>query len=123
MVGRPFLSDRMMNTTIPRLRARGLETRLGIDGVTVYFDRKGEIIGPIDVVVEWAARMPQEAGGGATSIVTTEGELHGRLEELDTVRAGDLFVIEGQTAEVVEPIKTDQGVVRVPFRLMSGGRV
>lgn len=117
-----FLSERMAAVSIPALRARSLETRLGVDGVTISFDREGTVVGPIDVVVEWAVRQPQDSAGGTTSIVTTEGELHGRPGELDDVRAGDLFVIDGQTAEIVEPIVTDRGVTRAPYRLMAGGR-
>ena len=34
----------------------------------------------------------------------------------------DLFVLDDQTAEIVEPIVTDRSVTRAPYRLMAGGR-
>jgi hypothetical protein len=120
MTERPFLSTRMMQVTIPRLRARGLETRLGISGRSIAFDRDGEIVGPITVAIEWANREPRGEGSDTTDIIGIDGDLLGRPAEL-TVQGGDLFTIAGDTCEVTSGVIVDAGVARCGFRLTSGG--
>lgn len=119
MRDKPFLSKRMMTRTIPRLRARSLETELGIDGQTIAFDRKGVAVGPIDVVVAWANRLPAGVTGGTTRVIGTEGDLIGRVGELD-VKAGDLFMIAGYQAEITVAAKEVEGVAVAGFRMTGG---
>lgn len=120
MTERPFLSERMMTVTIPRLNARALETDLGVDGRSIAFDRNGAVIGPVEVVIVWATRQPSEGGSTTTDVIGIDGDLHGRVGEL-TVRAGDLFTIDGQTAKVTIPAKDIDGVAVAGFRLTVGG--
>lgn len=120
MVTRPLLSDRTMHVTIPGLRARRLETRLGIDGRSIAFDRQGVVVGPVMVVIKWAARQPQGSTGGATNVIGVEGDLSGRIGEM-TVKAGDLFMVEGDPAEVTINAKEVDGVMVAGFRLTTGG--
>lgn len=119
MVVKPFLSPRFMEQGIPTLRARGLETSLGIDGQMIAFDRKGAVIGPIEVVIEWANRVPAGVAGGATRVIGTEGELLGRVGEFEA-RAGDLFMIAGYSAEITVAAKEDRGVMVAGFRMTGG---
>lgn len=121
MAVRAFLSDRFMEQGIPRLRARGLETRLGIDGRMVTFARNGAPVGTVEVVVDWAQRVPDVASGGTTNVVSTEGELSGRVGEL-TARAGDRFVLDGNEAEITVGAIADRGVAVAAFRITTGGR-
>jgi hypothetical protein len=109
-----------MQVTIPRLNARGLETDLGIDGRTIAFDRGGAVVGPVQVVIVWARRQPTGSPAGTTDVIGLEGELHGRPSEL-TVEAGDLFMIDGQTAEVTVSARTIDGVAVAGFRLTTSG--
>lgn len=120
MVARPLLSDRMMQVTIPRLNARGLETDLGIDGRTILFDRGGAASGAAEVMLVWANRQATGSPADSTEVIGTEGELHGRPGEL-TVQAGDLFMVDGAMAEVRRSAIVVDGVAVAPFRLTTGG--
>jgi len=101
-------------------RAIGLEIRLSIDGQTIAFDRNGELIGALDVVVVWAARQPAASARGTTDVIGEDGDLQGRVGEL-TVVAGDLFTIMERTAEITVDAKPVNGVAVAGFRLTSGG--
>lgn len=119
-MARPFLSERLTDTTIPHLRARSLESRLGVDGVTVYFDRGGTVVGPIDVVVEWANRVPSQSRG-TTNVIGVDGDLHARPDDVTGVlTAGTLFQLDGNPCEVTRDALTVQGVGIVPFRMTGG---
>ena len=117
-VAKPFLSERFMSVTVPTLRARGMETRLGIDGQMVTFERSGEPLLSAEVVVEWANRAP-EGSTGAIRVTGTEGNLLGRVDEL-TVKAGDLFMVAGYPAEITVAAKEVEGVMVAGFRMVQG---
>lgn len=119
---RPFLSSTLTETTIPRLRARGLETRLALDGRTVRFQLPdGTVTGAIEVAVVWANRQPA-ASSGTTDVIGVDGDLHGRPDEVTgTLTAGTLFQLDGNPCEVTRDAMTVQGVGIVPFRLTSTG--
>jgi hypothetical protein len=121
MTERPFLSTRMMNVTIPRLNARGLETDLGIDGRSIAFDHKGEVVGPITVAIVWANREPRGEGSDTVNTIGIDGDLIGRPAELPVVEAGDLFMVGDALCEVTSPVIVDAGEARCGFRLTSGG--
>lgn len=121
MSERPFLSTRMMQVTVPRLRARGLETRLGISGRSITFDRLGAIVGPVTVVIEWANREPRGEGADTINTIGVDGDLVGRPAELPVVEAGDLFMVGDAPCEVTSPVIVDAGEARCGFRLTSGG--
>lgn len=121
MSERPFLSTRMMQVTVPRLRARGLETRLGIGGQAITFDRNGSVVGPVVVVIEWAAREPRGEGSDTVNTIGIDGDLVGRPAELSAVEAGDLFMVGEAPCEVTSPVIVDAGEARCGFRLTSGG--
>ena len=120
-VERPFLSERTATVTIPRLRARGLETRLLIDGRSIAFDRNGSVVGPVEVVLAWAARQPAGDASATTNVVGLDGEVQGRPGEL-TVKAGDRFMIDGQMAEITVGARVVRGIAVASFRMTSGAR-
>jgi hypothetical protein len=93
---------------------------MGIDGQMITFDRNGTAIGPVEVVVTWAARMAAGEGSDTSNVVGEDGDLQGRPGEL-TVRRGDLFTLAGQMAEVSVAAKVDRGVAIAGFRLSTGG--
>ena len=115
-----FLSDRMMNTTIPSLRARGLETKIGIDGRTVAFDRNGTAIGALEVIVKWAGRQPERVVTQTTDVIGVAGDLHGRpAEVVGFIEAGDRFQLDGNPCEVTRDPVNNAGVGIIPFRLTA----
>lgn len=119
---RPFLSDRLTGTTIPALRARGLETRLALDGRAVRFRTpEGTVTDAIEVVVVWANRQPTGTRG-ATNVIGVDGDLHGRpADVVGTLTAGTLFQLDGNPCEVTRDALDVQGVGIVPFRLTATG--
>jgi hypothetical protein len=119
VVGQSYLSASDVQD-IRQGRADGLETRLGIDGRSIAFDRGGTVVGPIDVVVAWAAREPQGDSAGATDVIGIEGELQGRPGEL-TVTAGDLFMLDGNAAEITVSARVVKGVAVAGFRMSATG--
>lgn len=120
VTSRSFLSDRMMTTTFPALRSRGLETRLGMDGRSVIFEQPDGGIVACDVVVEWAGRQPQEAASGTTDVIGIDGELQGRPGEL-VVDGGALFQLDGEPCEITVGARVDRGVAIASFRLSATG--
>lgn len=121
MTQRPFLSERFMTVTIPRLNARGLETDLGISGQSIAFDRNGTVIGPVLVVVRWANQQPRGEGSATVNTIGLDGDLIGRPAEIGVVRAGDLFMLQGATCEVTTPVILADGEGKAGFRFTSGG--
>lgn len=122
MVTRPFLSTQLMDSTIPRLRARGLETRLALDGRLVRFRTPaGTVTGPITVVVAWANTQPT-GQRGTTDVIGVDGDLHGRPADVTGVLlAGTLFQLDGNPCEVTQDALTDRGIGIVPFRMTGQG--
>lgn len=120
MVARPFLSGRFMTVTVPRLRARGLETRLGIDGRSVNFEHPDGTVVTCDVVIEWASRLPEGSGEITVDVIGTSGELTGRPGEL-VVPAGSRFQLDGHPCEITVGAKVDRGVAVAAFRMSEGG--
>lgn len=118
---RPFLSTRMTESTIPHLRARGLETRLRLDGRSIRFRTpEGVDTDPIDVVVEWANQQADETRG-TTEVNGFDGNLHARPQEVvGIVVAGTLFQIDGNSCEVTRDALNDKGVGVVPFTMTGG---
>ena len=120
MVTRPFLSARFASVTLPGLQARGIETDLAVAGRSITFDRNGTVIGPILVAVVWANREPAGSPVGATDVIGLDGDLHGRPGEL-TVKAGDLFMVDGELAEVTTSARVIGGSAVAGFRLTTTG--
>ena len=116
----PFLSSRFTSVTLPGLQARGIETEIAVSGQSITFDRNGTTVGPILVAVVWANREPAGSPVGATDVIGLDGDLHGRPTEL-TVQAGDLFMVNGQTAEVMRGAIVDGGVAVAGFRITTSG--
>ncbi len=117
---RPFLSDRLTETTIPRLRARGLETRLRLDGRAVRFKTPDNDVVEIEVVVDWGNQQPDETRG-TTEVLGTDGTLQARPDEVVGVLvSGTLFQLDGNPCEVTRDALNVRGVGMVPFT-MSGG--
>lgn len=118
---RPFLSTRLTETTIPRLRARGLETRLQLDGRPVRFRTPdGVTTDAIEVVVEWTNQQADETRG-TTEVSGIDGNLHARPHEaVGILVAGTLFQIDGSPCEITRDALNVQGVGIVPFTMTGG---
>jgi hypothetical protein len=117
---RPYGSTRFFDVTLPTIRARALETRLAANGRVVSIERRSGLVGNIDVVVEFAERQPFVNASTTTEVQGLDGDLIGRVGELDAAKQGDVFMLDGNRCEIlIDPIE-DRGQMLARFRMTVG---
>lgn len=115
-----FLSPATL-ATITRVKRRAFVTRLDLHGRRTLVLRRGTVNLPAqdNILVVWANTQPTTGGADTVDVLSTEGEIQ-RLDSLDA-KPGDLFTIDGRTAEIRTAAILESGIYRADFRV-TGGR-